>query len=207
MDRLPARATSARAGISTGFGTPAGPCAALEPGEHSRLPGPLALAGLRPVRERAGRVDRGALEHVRGHLASARQPADPVAILVESDAGIGGAAIFPGVHVVDERHLRPRQRWCEVSLGHPIRAFGVTLPEVGLDPSEVMVAGQPGGARVGEEPLVLFAVRIQREPERGRPRQRHTGVGDQHEAGLVDRRTPGHTGDGARRHRQGSRRE
>ena len=34
------------------------------------------------------------------HLASPRQPADLVAILVESEDGNGGAAILPGVHVL-----------------------------------------------------------------------------------------------------------
>ena len=173
---------------------------ALEPREPGRLAGPFTVAGLRPVRQRLGGVDRRALKYVRGHLASPRQPTELVAVLVETDAGIGGAAILPGVHVVDERHLRPRQRRCEVAAGHPVRAFGGALPEVGLDPPEVMVERQPGGACVCQKSLVLLAVRVQSEPERRRARQRHTCVRDQHQAGLLNRGIPGHPTDGVRGH-------
>ena len=133
---------------------------ALEPGEPGRLPGPLTLTGLRPVRERGRRVDRRTLEHVCGHLASPGQSVDLVAILVQADVWHRRPAVFPGVHVVDERHLRPRQRRSEVSLGHPVRAFGDPLVQVGHGPSDAVVVRQPGGARMGQEPLVLGAVRV-----------------------------------------------
>ena len=147
---------------------------ALEPGKPGGLAGPGALTGLRPARQRSRGVDRRALEHVRGHLASPAQPADLAAALVETDAGIGGPAVLPGVHVIDERHLRPRQRRGQVGLGHPIGAFSCTLVEVGHGPSDAVVVRQPGGARMGQEGLVLFAVRVQGEPnvvarDRGTP--------------------------------------
>jgi len=75
---------------------------ALEPGEPGSLPGSLTLTGLRPVPERGGGVDRRTLEHVGGHLASPCQPADLVAAGVQAEVGIGGAAVLPGVHVLDE---------------------------------------------------------------------------------------------------------
>ena len=90
--------------------------------------------------------------------------------------------VLPGVALVDERHLRPRQRTCHLLPVETGGYFGTTNIEVLFHPTDVMIEHVPACTSAHEELRRLSQRGVGSKPERPVPRQQMPSV--RHQRGV-----------------------